>query len=100
MIQQAYYQASTPTSEHSGAAHHHHQHNDAGEELPIYHIDHCFDYLRQSLMCAADLTLEGARVEPDGSRVTIDGWGVTHRCRRWEDVVDFAVNQDSGASWL
>ncbi|KAK2785804.1 hypothetical protein FQN53_007385 [Emmonsiellopsis sp. PD_33] len=42
------------------------------------HVEHCFDYLRQSIECSADLTVEWARVEEDGSRKDIDGWGVPH----------------------
>ncbi len=33
-------------------------------------------------MCFGDMTLEGARVEEDGSREQVDGWGVEHQCRR------------------
>lgn len=47
------------------------------------HIDHCFDYLRQSVQCAADLTLEPADMsEPGHSK--INGWGVEHTtCKDW-----------------
>ena len=34
-------------------------------------------------MCFGDMTLEGARVEEDGTRVQVDGWGTEHQCRRW-----------------
>lgn len=47
------------------------------------HMAHCFDYLRQSLMCHGDMTLEWPRTEPDGSRVAVDGWGVEHQCKSW-----------------
>ena len=29
-----------------------------------HHLEHCFDYLRQAIMCAGDMSLEGARIEP------------------------------------
>lgn len=47
------------------------------------HMAHCFDYLRQSLMCHGDMTLEWPRTEPDGRRVVVDGWGIEHQCKDW-----------------
>lgn len=47
------------------------------------HVYHCFDYIRQALMCNADLTVEWPRTEEDGSRVAVDGWGVEHQCKNW-----------------
>lgn len=49
----------------------------------IGHVYHCFDYLRQSLMCAGDMTIEWPREEEDGSRFAFDGWGVEHQCKDW-----------------
>lgn len=50
------------------------------------HMDHCFDYLRQGIMCAGDTTLEWPK---EGSKGVVDGWGVTHQCRDWDDIVEF-----------
>ncbi|KAK4506368.1 hypothetical protein PRZ48_000098 [Zasmidium cellare] len=47
------------------------------------HVRHCFDYLRQGVMCQGDLTLEWPRTEEDGRRFAVDGWGVGHVCRDW-----------------
>lgn len=47
------------------------------------HVYHCFDYIRQALMCNADLTVEWPRTEEDGRRVAVDGWGITHQCKNW-----------------
>lgn len=52
------------------------------------HIEHCFDYLRQSIMCAADMTIEQARVDSDGHRRAVDGWKTTHQCREWGKVLE------------
>ncbi|EMD95145.1 hypothetical protein COCHEDRAFT_1091854, partial [Bipolaris maydis C5] len=50
------------------------------------HIGHCFDYLRQAIMCSADTTLVGALPESAKSGVfEFDGWGFTHMCRNLED---------------
>ena len=51
------------------------------------HVYHCFDYIRQALMCNADLTVEWPRTEEDGRRVAVDGWGVEHQCKNWVSVV-------------
>ncbi|KIM96587.1 hypothetical protein OIDMADRAFT_58898 [Oidiodendron maius Zn] len=48
--------------------------------------DHCFDYLRQLLMCNVDLTYETARVDLDGKRRVADGWGTVHQCKDWSAI--------------
>lgn len=45
------------------------------------HVLHCFDYLRQSIMCCGDLSLEWA--VPD--RITVDGWNIPHRCQSFDE---------------
>jgi hypothetical protein len=47
------------------------------------HLSHCFDYLRQGLMCNADMGVEWPREEADGRRFAVDGWGVSHECKDW-----------------
>jgi hypothetical protein len=47
-----------------------------------HHTSHCFDYLRQGIMCAVDMSMECPRDEPDGSeRIHVDGWGISHVCK-------------------
>ncbi|CAF9926594.1 MAG: hypothetical protein GOMPHAMPRED_004182 [Gomphillus americanus] len=47
------------------------------------HIFHCLDYLRQTVMCNADTTLEWrSNVDPDH----IDGYGPPHQCKNWDEV--------------
>jgi hypothetical protein len=53
------------------------------------HVFHCFDYLRQALRCAGDMTLEWPRTEADGRRFAVDGWGISHECRTWVSVPNF-----------
>ncbi len=43
-------------------------------------------------MCAADTTIEHPRVEPDGSRLVTDGWGVRHSCTDWDALFEFVSN--------
>lgn len=47
------------------------------------HVNHCFDYLRQSLQCAADMSLEW----PVSGTKNVDGWGVPHLCKSWVSLV-------------
>jgi hypothetical protein len=58
------------------------------------HLWHCFDYLRQAVMCAGDMALEEAIAIEDGespTRVT-QGWGTSHQCRNWQMMYDFAAS--------
>lgn len=56
--------------------------NGTSGDIDKDHAQHCFDYLRQGLMCAGDVTLE----PPDEGMSGLHGWGVVHVCRRWEDI--------------
>ncbi|OKL61820.1 hypothetical protein UA08_03024 [Talaromyces atroroseus] len=60
-------------------------HNDTS--IDDGHLRHCFDYLRQALMCAADTNLEHVNRE---TRITT-GWGSDKLCRDYGQVVDWAV---------
>jgi hypothetical protein len=53
------------------------------------HISHCFDYLRQSVLCAGDTTLEGRTYHEDGSEISI-GWGSYHDCKDWSQIKEWA----------
>ncbi|KAI0011124.1 hypothetical protein F4779DRAFT_255987 [Xylariaceae sp. FL0662B] len=55
-------------------------------ESTFSHMRHCFDYLRQSLTCAADATLEP--VDPVLGGVT--GWGNPRICRDYSELVAWA----------
>jgi hypothetical protein len=55
---------------------------------------HCFHYLRQSFLCAGDLTLEeggGSMVGPVAPEAN-----ATHTCRDWTRVYDWTVEQQKG----
>ncbi|TAQ89786.1 hypothetical protein B7494_g1867 [Chlorociboria aeruginascens] len=53
----------------------------AHHQLYRNHPQHCFSYLAQSIMCAGDLTIEWAKVERNGKREGVDGWGIGHQCK-------------------
>lgn len=66
-------------------------HHTTNEVKMPWHVTHCFEYLRQSIMCSADVALEGAAttfprgkggVDLGGS----DGWDAKHVCRDYGEV--------------
>ncbi|KAK1974637.1 hypothetical protein LZ30DRAFT_607504, partial [Colletotrichum cereale] len=50
------------------------------------HTNHCFDYLRQAILCTADMTLEGG---VPGEEKGTDGFGHAHICRDHRKVVEW-----------
>ncbi|KAF6806297.1 hypothetical protein CMUS01_14404 [Colletotrichum musicola] len=48
------------------------------EDHHSVHTNHCFDYLRQAIICNADMTLEGG---VPGEEKGTDGFGHAHICR-------------------
>ncbi|MCJ1312976.1 hypothetical protein MMC25_006652 [Agyrium rufum] len=64
---------------------------DPDVEDPFYHSRHCFDYLRQSVMCAGDMTIEMEGFEANGTSKGITGIGAEHRCVDWDALVDWAA---------
>ncbi|KAF4836122.1 Oxidase ustYa [Colletotrichum siamense] len=55
------------------------------------HLSHCWDYLRQSIMCSGDTTLEW--LPPKGVGST--GWGYQHTCRDYEALYIYAEQHRS-----
>ena len=56
------------------------------EDERLDHVEHCLDYMRQTVACWADTTLEGPAVHPDGQRTNTDGMDYTHRCYDMDKV--------------
>lgn len=64
------------------------------ETMADHHIYHCIDYIRQSIMCNGDPTLEKARTGDDGKPARgVDGWGVGHECRNFDAIFEFAAER-------
>jgi hypothetical protein len=57
-----------------------------GTRTAIFHIRHCYDYLRQAIMCASDTNLEVL----DHERHVTNGWGQPKTCRDYRKVFEFA----------
>ncbi|GJE86351.1 hypothetical protein PsYK624_024310 [Phanerochaete sordida] len=62
----------------------------------VEHSAHCLNYLRQTVMCAADLTLEPEIVP--GSEDVGEGLAAMHVCRDWSKVHEFA--QKNWQEWM
>lgn len=63
------------------------------DQIENSHNRHCMDYLRQTLECHADLTIEWERTEKDGSRHQVDGMHIPHQCKAKTDVHEFMERQ-------
>ncbi|MCJ1310856.1 hypothetical protein MMC25_004524 [Agyrium rufum] len=50
------------------------------------HVKHCFEYIRQSLICSADSSIEPASPGIDGFL----GWDFGRQCRNYEELKDWA----------
>lgn len=56
------------------------------------HILHCYDYLRQNIICAADGTIEQPQIIDD--RAVINGYWMTHKCGDSKRL--YKMSEDSG----
>ncbi|KAI1113184.1 hypothetical protein F5Y14DRAFT_226701 [Nemania sp. NC0429] len=56
------------------------------DTMALPHTQHCFDYIRQGLMCAADPTLEKRNDTIGG----VTGWGTSHQCRDFNALQEWA----------
>ncbi len=66
--------------------------NETMQKQHSTHLGHCFDYLRQAVMCAGDMTLEPAfdLTGPDAGTKGVNGWNVAHQCRNYQTMYDYA----------
>lgn len=51
-----------------------------------WHMIHCFDYMRQAIMCSADIALEGLETTFPDHNGGSDGWDSKHVCRDYSKV--------------
>ncbi|KAI0100070.1 hypothetical protein GGR51DRAFT_378557 [Nemania sp. FL0031] len=62
------------------------QDHDANHRASLHHIRHCFEYLRQSLMCLSDANLENMNYTTQG----VSGWQTERTCRDFEGLKSWA----------
>lgn len=61
------------------------------DEAEVVHNDHCFNYLRNAVMCCGDTTLEGQSQAPMLKNVPgTDGTGAVHVCRHYDEITSWA----------
>ncbi|KAF1922665.1 uncharacterized protein M421DRAFT_426681 [Didymella exigua CBS 183.55] len=59
------------------------------------HLNHCWDYLRQTIMCNADVTLEWRRYNEQVGT----GWGYQHQCKDWDAIIAWAEQYRYSNNW-
>jgi len=58
------------------------------EEGP-WHLAHCFEYLRQSIMCCGDVALEGQHTTFPAGLKGSDGWDAKHVCKDYGQMMEY-----------
>ena len=51
-----------------------------------WHMIHCFDYMRQAILCSADMSLEGLETTFPDHNGGSDGWDSKHVCKDPNEV--------------
>ncbi|KAL7907515.1 hypothetical protein GGI35DRAFT_470713 [Trichoderma velutinum] len=66
--------------------------HDEAQKLHDAHSLHCFDYLRESIICAADSALGPFRSPFDGGTKGngVDGFGTVHQCRDFKQLYEWS----------
>lgn len=59
----------------------------------IPHDNHCFQFLRQSIMCRADNAIVPLR--RNTTSLAAQGFGTAHRCGNWADIRRFVLENDA-----
>ncbi|TWU77376.1 hypothetical protein ED733_005896 [Metarhizium rileyi] len=59
------------------------------DDIPPEHLIHCWDYLRQSIMCAGDTSLEWVH-RLDNPPNETSGWGFQHTCKNFDAIFEWA----------
>ncbi|KAF6844327.1 hypothetical protein CMUS01_01202 [Colletotrichum musicola] len=54
-----------------------------------WHLQHCFEYLRQAILCAGDVALEGTQTTFPPGFTGSDGWDAKHVCKDPKQVYDY-----------
>ncbi|KAI0541797.1 hypothetical protein GGR58DRAFT_387136 [Xylaria digitata] len=70
------------------------------KETP-WHLTHCFDYIRQGIMCCGDVALEGEQTTfPEGFEGS-DGWDARHVCKDYDQILEYLnENRANDEVWI
>ena len=63
--------------------------NISDAEMMLAHGRHCIEYLRQSVKCSPDLTLEPIEIGGQGLKT----WGVARQCMSFRSLAEWAVDK-------
>ncbi|KAF9030275.1 hypothetical protein BJ165DRAFT_1535730 [Panaeolus papilionaceus] len=66
----------------------------------LHHVSHCLHYLRQTLMCDADYTLEEGDFMKRYSNYDLRSGGDTRVCRDWEKLYDIVSRRVKEWAWV
>ncbi|KAH8193669.1 hypothetical protein TruAng_012166 [Truncatella angustata] len=70
------------------------------QESP-WHLAHCFDYIRQAIMCAGDVAVEGKQTTFPEGFVGSDGWDAKHVCKSYDEVLNYLnTNRADDEVWI
>ncbi|KAF7508281.1 hypothetical protein GJ744_009426 [Endocarpon pusillum] len=61
------------------------------ESITLNHVLHCIEFLRQSVMCHADTTIEAKDENLHG----VVGFGIAHACRNWDQMVKWVEDRNA-----
>ncbi|KAL4893713.1 hypothetical protein BDV59DRAFT_201490 [Aspergillus ambiguus] len=67
-------------------------HDPDGKAIETLHIEHCIDYLRQSIMCNSDMTVLRLVYSPSADRWNPDFEG-THTCRNFDKLLSWSLGR-------
>lgn len=64
--------------------------------VDMKHVNHCFDYIRQGIMCAGDMPIEGAAkmVEGESHVDRVNGYGGRHQCKNYVSPAENEITID------
>ncbi|KAF9033401.1 hypothetical protein BJ165DRAFT_1567688 [Panaeolus papilionaceus] len=65
-----------------------------------HHVGHCLHYLRQTLMCDADYTLEEGDFMKRYKNCDLRSGGDTRVCRDWEKLYDIVAQRVKTWAWV
>ncbi|KAK3390161.1 hypothetical protein B0H63DRAFT_519395 [Podospora didyma] len=70
-------------------------------EEGAWHLSHCFEYLRQSIMCSGDLALEGQQTTFPAGFKGSDGWDAKHVCKDYGQILGYLeANRANDEVWI
>jgi len=66
-----------------------------------WHLSHCFEYLRQTIMCCGDVALEGQATTFPAGFVGSDGWDAKHVCKDYNQILGYLDdNRANDDRWI